>query len=34
MWTLEPATVQFPFAENDTGRPDEATALTAKSASP
>ena len=34
MWTDAPLTVQLPEAENDTGRPEDADALTAKSGSP
>ena len=33
-WTTLPETVQLSVAENETGRPDEAVALTVKSASP
>ena len=32
--TVEPDTVQLPAAANDTGRPDDAVALTEKSGSP
>src|ERR1044072_7686305 len=34
MWTVVPITVQLPLAVNVTAKPDEAVALTAKSASP